>query len=150
MSEDITTVGRSLRTPWPDSVVVLETQAVVLRYHRQARIVHHELRRFVHGPEFRNLLERGLELLQENKATKWLSDDRGNGPLKPADAEWSQQEWAPRAAAAGWKYWAVVLPKKVLGQMNMKRWIELSAEVGRVAQGFSDSVEAMRWLESQG
>jgi hypothetical protein len=149
MDEEITMTGRSRRLVWSDSETIIDTPAVVLRYHRSAKIVHHEIRRFIHGEEFRNMLEKGLEALQKNQACKWLSDDRGNGPLKPADAEWSLNTWSPRAQAAGWKYWAVVLPEKVLGQMNMKRWIEGSAEIGRIAQGFSDPLQAMRWLEAQ-
>jgi hypothetical protein len=141
--------GVAPRLVWPDAELIIDTEAVVLRYHPQSKIVHHEFRRFVHGAEFRNVLEKGLEALRRNHASKWLSDDRGNGPLKPADAEWSLQDWSPRAMAAGWKYWAVVLPKKVLGQMNMKRFIDGSAEIGRIACGFTDPKLALKWLEEK-
>jgi hypothetical protein len=130
--------------------VLLETEAVSLRYYPATKIVHHELRRFVHGEEFRRVLEEGLRVFIEHSACKWLSDDRGNGPLKPADAEWALQEWAPRVMAAGWKYWAVVLPEKVVGQMNMRRWIETYASKGVTAMAFTQPRRAMTWLESQG
>jgi hypothetical protein len=149
MSEARPGALRARRLGWPDAEVIIETPGVVLRYHARTKIVHHEFNRFVHGEEFRSLLERGLDLLERNQCVKWLSDDRGNGPLKPADAEWSTNHWSPRAMAAGWKYWAVVLPEKVLGQMNMKRFIEGSAEHGRIAQSFTDARAAMRWLEER-
>ena len=141
--------GRGKHLTEATAETIIETPGAVLRYHPFSKIVHHEFRRFVHGDEFRHVLEQGLLLLQQHQAYKWLSDDRGNGPLKPADAEWSQQSWSPRAMAAGWKYWAVVMPKKVLGQMNMTRWIEGSAAVGRIAQGFTEPAEALRWLEQK-
>jgi hypothetical protein len=129
--------------------VLIDTEAVSLRYHARTKIVHHELRRFVHGEEFRAVLEKGLELFKERGACKWLSDDRGNGALKPADADWALNDWAPRVMAAGWRFWAVVMPEKVIGQMNMKRWIETYAAQGVTVQAFSDPIEAMNWLKSQ-
>ncbi|HMJ16353.1 MAG TPA: hypothetical protein VK524_33295 [Polyangiaceae bacterium] len=130
----------------PDVEVVLENDAVILRYHTLEKIVHHELRRFVHGAQLREVLETGLELFRKHGANKWLSDDRGNGPLKPADEQWARTEWFPMVKAAGWKYWAVVLPEKVLGQMNMKRWIELYAAEGIEARAFTDPDEALEWI----
>jgi hypothetical protein len=126
--------------------VILDDEHVALRYHVRSKIVHHELRSFVHGEQFRNVLEKGLELFIKHRACRWLSDDRGNGPLKPADAEWALGDWAPRVMAAGWKYWAVVLPEKVLGQMNMKRWIKTYADLGIVARAFVDPDAALVWL----
>jgi hypothetical protein len=129
--------------------ILIETPAVVLRYHPRTKIVHHELRQFVHGETFRGVLEKGLEIFRKRGAKKWLSDDRGNGPLKPADGDWALNDWAPRVMAAGWKAWAVVMPEKVLGQMNMKRWIDTYAAQGVTVQAFTDPDEAMTWLESQ-
>jgi hypothetical protein len=131
-------------------LVLIENEAVSLRFHPKTKIVHHELRQFVYGEKFREVLEKGLEVFEKNGACKWLSDDRGNGPLKPADSEWAIGVWAPRVMKAGWKYWAVVLPDKVLGQMNMKRWIAMYAEQGVTAQAFTDPDEAMQWLIEQG
>jgi hypothetical protein len=133
----------------PLEQLLIETDSVSLRYYPSKKIVHHELRRFVHGPEFRNVLEKGLEAFKKHRAHKWLSDDRGNGPLKPADAEWALQDWAPRVMAAGWKFWAVVMPEKVLGQMNMRVWIDTYAEKGVTVQAFTDPDEALTWLERQ-
>src|SRR3984957_17690447 len=108
----------------PKEIFIIDSEAVSLRYYPASKIIHHEIRRFVHGQEFRGILEKGLKVFTERMARKRLSDDRGNGPLKPADADWAINDWAPRVMRAGWKFWAVVMPETVLGQMNMKRWIE--------------------------
>jgi hypothetical protein len=131
------------------SVILIDNDKVRLQFHPRPRIVHHEIRQFVHGAELREILEKGLELFQKYAACKWLSDDRGNGPLKPADSKWALEDWAPRVMAAGWRFWAVVMPEKVIGQMNMKRWISTYAEQGVTASAFTDPDAAMTWLEEQ-
>jgi hypothetical protein len=134
--------------PTADVEVLLETSSCALYYVPRPQLVHHEFRTFIHGKPFREVLEKGLDLLKARGACKWLSDDRGNGPITPADAEWCRNDWAPRVMAAGWKYWAVVLPQKVLGQMNMRRWVEEYAKLGVTAQTFAVPEEARRWLVS--
>jgi hypothetical protein len=128
---------------------IVDNERVALRYYPRSRIVHHELRGFVHGQDFRGLLEKGLELFVKHRAIKWLSDDRANGPVKPEDSEWALTSWAPRVMAAGWKFWAVVMPEKVLGQMNMRRKIDSYGRRGITAKAFADPEEAMIWLEDQ-
>ena len=95
------------------------------------------------------MLNKGLEVFQEFGAQKWLSDDRANSALSPEDGEWGTNNWNPRVIAAGWKYWAIVMPAKVIGQMNMQYFIKVNSELGVTARVFSDPDEAMRWLEAQ-
>jgi hypothetical protein len=132
-----------------NSIILIDNDKVRLQFHLRTRIVHHEIRQFVHGAELREILEKGLEAFQKHSACKWLSDDRGNGALKPDDAKWALEKWSPRVMAAGWRFWAVVMPEKVVGQMNMKRWISTYAEKGVTAAAFTDPDEAMTWLEQQ-
>jgi hypothetical protein len=131
-----------------ERVTILEDAVCSLWYHPKEKIVHHELRSFVHGPRFRNLLDKGLSAFREHGACKWLSDDRGNNALTKEDGDWAQTDWAPRVIAAGWKYWAVVMPEKVMGQLNMKRWIQEYSERGVTVRHFSDPRAAFTWLAS--
>lgn len=131
------------------ATTIIDNDVCSLRYYRHTKIVHHELRKFIQGEQLREVLEKGLEIFKQHGAFKWLSDDRGNGPLKPADEEWALKIWAPRVMKAGWKFWAVVLPEKVLGQMNMRRWIQAYSDQGVTAAAFTDPEEAMVWLEQQ-
>ena len=132
-----------------DALCILDTEAVSLRYYRSTRIVHHEIRRFIHGAEFQELLLEGLRAFRKYGACKWLSDDRGNGPLKPSDGQWAKEVWSPQMMAAGWKYWAVVMPAKTIAQMNMQRWIEAYAKRGVSVRAFMEPGEAMAWLREQ-
>ncbi|MEW8428615.1 MAG: BtrH N-terminal domain-containing protein, partial [gamma proteobacterium symbiont of Ctena orbiculata] len=99
---------------------------------------------------FRSVLMAGLELMREEGVRKWLSDDRNNSILSAEDSAWSQDYWLPRALEAGWKYWAVLPPRKARGRINMERLMEFVGLGTRVEiQLFSDPDAAWQWLKDQ-
>jgi len=129
---------------------ILDTDYASLYFYPESKIVHHVFHKFIYGQEFRQVLEKGLEVFLANGAQKWLSDDRKNSALPKEDSEWGINEWSPRVMKAGWKYWALVMPDKVIGQMNMQRFIDLYASLGVIVQIHDDADEALKWLESAG
>jgi hypothetical protein len=128
---------------------LIDTDYVTLWYDPEKKIVHHKFHKYIYGKEFRGVLEKGLEVFKEKKAQKWLSDDRNNSALPTEDTNWAQTNWAPRVIAAGWKFWAIVLPQKVIGQINMQHFIDNYSEQGVTVKIFSEPDEARSWLESQ-
>ena len=72
-----------------------------------------------------------------------------NAALPPEDYEWSTTEWRPRAIRAGWRFWALVLPQRIVGQMSMQRILQLYDDSPVTVKLFSDPVEARTWLEGQ-
>ena len=130
------------------TITILDTPIVTLWYHTDKKIVHHQIHKFVSGPQFRQFLTAGAEVLEKHHASKWLSDDRGNSVLAKDDVEWSQRTWAPRAVRAGWKHWAIVQPGKVLAQVAMERLVEDYSKLGVTAKFFTDVEQATKWLES--
>jgi hypothetical protein len=128
---------------------VLETPSVTLWYHPQSRIVHHEIRRFVTGKDFRDLLNAGSDALRKNSARKWLSDDRGQWVLAKDDLAWSESVWAPATVKAGWKYWAIVRADKVLAQVAMDQLAAKYSALGVMARFFTNPQDALTWLEQQ-
>ncbi len=127
---------------------VLDNEYMTVWYDPDFKIVHHQIHKFIFGQPLREGLMKGTELLKKNTAHKWLSDDRNNGALPKEDSDWAQAEWFPQTRAAGWKYWALVQPEKVIGQMNMKHFTKLYADQGITVKVFSDPVQARKWLES--
>lgn len=128
-------------------VTLIDGERSSLWYYPGKKIIHHQFRSFVHGEDFRSVLQKGLEAFRQYGANKWLSDDRGFNALTEEDAAWATDEWSPQVIAAGWKYWAVVMPEKVIGKMNLRRWIKKYAELGVTVRTFTDPDEAMAWLE---
>jgi len=131
-----------------NKVVVLDTEYATLWYYPEAKIVHHKWNKFIYGAEFRQVLEKGLEIFKENGAQKWLSDDRLNSALPTEDLNWSMNDWFHRAFGAGWKYWAIMMPDKVAGQMNMNRIMKRNIELGLNIKVFDDIDEALEWLKN--
>jgi len=128
------------------TIVAVDNEHARVCFHAATRIVHHEFKQFIHGERLRAALTAGAELLEQHRATKWLSDDRKNGALPGADGEWARTVWYPRVLRAGWKHWAVVLPENVVGQMNLRRFVEDYRKDGLDVAVFVDPDEAMRWL----
>lgn len=127
---------------------ILSNQYATVVFHYDKKIVHHTFHQPISGEAFRQVLNTGIELLRLHGATKWLSDDRGNGPLSPEDTEWSKTNWFPRAFEAGWKYWALVVPEDIYAQMNLKEFVDSYYEQGLRIMVFVEPDAALRWLDS--
>jgi hypothetical protein len=130
------------------TITIIDNENASLWFHHETGIVHHKFKKYMYGDDFKAVLNQGLEQLKNNGATKWLSDDRGNSALRPEDGEWAETDWAPRVLAAGWRYWAIVLPESIIGKMNMKQFIDRYAETPVTVKVFSDPNEALGWLEN--
>ncbi len=128
-------------------ITILDTDYATLWYHPETKIVQHVFHRFIYGPRFREVLETGLQIFKEHGAQKWLSDDRKNSTLTADDTKWALNDWNPRVYAAGWKYWAIVMPDKVVGQLNMERIMKDNIALGLTIKVFEDADEALKWLE---
>ena len=128
---------------------ILDNPYATLWFHPEQGIVHHQIHQFISGAVFRELLMAGTDVLQKHGATKWLSDDRSNSVLRPEDVEWSHQHWFPQTALAGWKFWAIVRPEKMVGQVTMKGLAATYGKYGITSKSFTDPKDAMWWLESQ-
>src|SRR5664279_1202058 len=97
------------------TVTILENEFVSMWYYPDKRILHHQFHKHIWGDMFRETLDKGLEVFARDGGNKWLSDDRENCALSAADTEWAINNWFPRVLKAGWKFWAIVLPKHVIG-----------------------------------
>jgi hypothetical protein len=129
--------------------VLLDNEWVTIWYHGDTKIIHHQFHQYIYGEKFRECLNTGTEMMKKHGAKKWLSDDRNNAAMSKEDMAWTETDWYPRTIAAGWKFWAIVLPKNIIGKMNMDYIIKRAAAEGLTIRPFTDPDEAMEWLESQ-
>ncbi len=129
-------------------MTIVDLPEITLWYHDDRKLVHHQIHRYPGSALLEGVLEKGLAVMKEHGAHKWLSDDRNNGALPKSHHDWANNVWGPRAAAAGWKYWALVPPKELVGQMNMARLKEAYGSLGVTVSVFSDPYQALAWLIS--
>ncbi|GAK53209.1 hypothetical protein U14_04472 [Candidatus Moduliflexus flocculans] len=132
-----------------EKITIIDNEFVTMWYYPDKKIIHHLFHQFLYGQAFRDTLNAGLDIFKKYDAHKWLSDDRHNAALPKEDVDWAQTNWFPRVMNAGWKFWAVVMPEQVIGQMNMKRFVKNYSEQGLIVQVFGDAEAALTWLQSQ-
>ncbi len=96
---------------------LVHNEFITMWYYPKRKIVHHIIHKYVYGEFFRDAMSMGVETLKMYRAHKWLSDDRSYAAVSKEDIEWGMTVWAPRAIGAGWRHWAIVLPKSLIGQM---------------------------------
>ena len=113
------------------------------------KIIHHHFKTVAAGDDFRAPLQAGLKLLEEKRATKWLSDDRNNKILSMEDSDWADRSFGIQAMKAGWRAWAMVLPEDRRAQINIERLMQQRKEYGMEIRAFSDVEEALSWLKKQ-
>jgi hypothetical protein len=130
-----------------DPIIVVDNEYITLRCLPDKKTIYHTIHRPVSGQIFRDALDAGTEALKKYGACKWLSDDRKNGPLAPEDVEWGFNDWNPRTIAAGWKYWALVVPPEVVAAGSLIPTIESLYKLGLRVMAFADLEEAIQWLD---
>jgi hypothetical protein len=125
---------------------VFENELISVWCAPQLRLVSHQMHKVCYGTPFRDALRAGTAAMQRHGAVAWLSDDRMNGPLPDDDETWGTTTWFQTTKAAGWKYWAMVLPERAVGKLNAKRFVELYRKRGIEAQMFTEPGPAFDWL----
>jgi hypothetical protein len=126
---------------------IIDNQFAALMYESEFKIVRHAFRDPVSSEAFRAVLRGGITLLQQHEACKWLSDNSlFEGPA-PDDAKWAITEWFPQARAAGWKFWAMVVPEKLLPRFTMKEFTDAYTTQGLRVMVFTQFDEAFKWLK---
>jgi hypothetical protein len=130
------------------AITVLENENISMWYYPESKILHHQVHQFFFGKTFRDIMNKGVEVFQQYGAQKWLSDDREVTAWAKDDLEWGDKDWFPRVAKSGWKYWAIILPGKVVGQMTVKKLADTYSARGVQTRVFSSPDAAKQWLES--
>lgn len=128
-------------------VILLDNEYVTLRYLEDKKMLYHTVHKPVSGQPYRDFLKMGFDYLQEHGITKWVSDDRNNGPMTDEDREWGDANLTKRAMEAGWKYWALVVPEVLIAAGSMEPTMAALFEYGLRMMVFASVEEAFKWIE---
>ncbi len=128
---------------------LINTEAMSLWYHPTSNFLHHKIKQRLPKGAFEELLSTGADYLEKKRASKWLSDDSNVVAISQEDSEYGDKVWAPRVIKAGFKYWAVVLPKSAVGSLQVKRFINEYRDKGVTVEAFDSIDSATAWLDSK-
>ena len=129
------------------AITVVDDENISIWYYPESKILHHQVHRFFYGKPWRDAFNKGAEAFIKYGADKYLSDDRQIATLTKEDQEWGEKDWSPQLVKAGWKYWAIVMPEKIIGQVTMKKAAANQSTGGVTTRIFSSPKEAKEWLE---
>lgn len=113
-----------------------EVKAVVLQWKGYAT-----------SEQFRDIMNKGLELLVSKRGSKWVGDCTKFMTLQKADEDWSNSDWLGRAMQSGIKTIAIVTPEKLIQKNIVDRIIDNNGNVLISTQKFSSVEEALAWLK---
>ncbi len=102
---------------------------------------------FLQADEYRSRMDRCLELLKQVSANAIVANVQQFRPIVATDQDWSNDDWAPRAVAAGLQRMAVVLPSSVFAQISVTRVVQRLDETTIHLTQVAEVVDALRWLE---
>lgn len=128
--------------------IVFESPFATMWYHPESKIIHHKFHRNIYGQDYRDFFLLGTQTLKDHSAQKWLSDDQGNALAGPEELRWGIEVWFPKTIEAGWKFWAIVQNKNILGQIITDKLVKEYGAQGVEVRFFTDIADAFQWLES--
>ncbi|NJP04710.1 MAG: hypothetical protein HC837_03290 [Chloroflexaceae bacterium] len=129
-------------------MVYFDTSYLCIRWDSEINSVLMEWKSFVFGNDFRQGLNKGLELAREKRASRWLADLRKLGVVSQEDQQWSNQDWFPRALAQGIRSMAIVVPENVVAKWSVERIMQKAEEQPLVVTYLASVEEARQWLRS--
>ncbi len=103
---------------------------------------------FLEGQTYRDGMNKGLALLKEKRASRWLADMLSQAVMSIGDQDWTVQDWTPRAVNDGIRHTAFVVPKSTLGQMSLKRIVGKVGDKELTMAYFDNVEEARQWLRA--
>ncbi|MFC5471293.1 hypothetical protein ACFPPD_21625 [Cohnella suwonensis] len=128
-------------------MVHFDTPYATVTWKEDIQAVFVEWKGFAQGEDYRMPYEKGLELLVQKKARKWLLDSRMTSVIHADDQVWIAQDFNPRNHAAGMRYIAAVTPEKVIGRTSARKAVAAARDtVEFVFENFESMEEAERWL----
>jgi hypothetical protein len=126
-------------------MIFFESRVASVEWRADISAVELRWKTFAKGDEFKEALNKGLELAQMKGAKKWLGDTSQMSAIAPEDQQWSNTDWFPRALAAGLQKMAVVMPKSALAKMSVQSIINKFDTME--LRNFVDKADAVEWLK---
>lgn len=126
---------------------VFDSDSMPILYYQDKKILVQETLKFTTTEERRMALEKGLEVIERDRVSKWLTNNKSGSAIPQEDIDWGINEWFPRAIKAGLKHWAVILPEKAVGKLSGKKMVDALIAQGIKVKTFETEEDAVTWLD---
>jgi hypothetical protein len=133
------------------AIILVNNPYITLEYRPDEKLIYHTIHQPIGPDQARMLIDTlnvGTDALKKYGASKWLSDDRLNGPLPDELIQWGFADWNARTIAAGWKYWANIVPQQLIAAGTLMPVIEDLHKFGLHMRVFTNVEEGLKWLAS--
>ena len=127
-------------------ITIIDNEYVTMKFLEDQKTIYHVVHQPISGQPLRDMLTTGLAALKKYGVSKWLGDDRKNGPMSDEDRAWGDENISNRVVEAGWKYWALVVPEQLAAAGRMAPIIEANFDRGLRMMVFTTPEKAFEWL----
>jgi hypothetical protein len=128
------------------SRVYFESDVVVVTWEAEQRAVLLAWKGHAKGEKFRQGLDKGLELVKQHGAARWIGDCTLLGVLSQEDQDWTNTNWFPRLLQTPVSRMAVLIPKSALTRMSVDSILSKVEGTNLTTCYFSDLAEARGWV----
>lgn len=126
---------------------ILSNEYFDLLFHEEDKVVHHIYKPAMDSEHLYELLTAGTELLRDNGAKKWISDNRELvNTFNQKEADWVNEVWLPETIGVGWKYWAMIVPKDLIANADHIKYVESFYNSGVWVTVWPELDEAFKWI----
>jgi hypothetical protein len=130
------------------SKVYLETPYILIRWDAEGPWVYVQWKAWAQSAEYRAAQEVVITALRENHASRNLIDSKDSRVVTDADQRWLVEDWMPRAAAAGRRWTAIVLPTSSLGRTIAENIDKHPRSMNTEVAHFETVEDAAAWLST--
>lgn len=124
---------------------VFESQNIVIERDDKLKCLIQNWKGFATSDRFREGIQKTIDLFQDKKLNKILSNTKDFGMVKKEDTEWVNSYSMPILIKNGLRYMAFVVPSNVFAQMSVENFKKEMA--GPVELRFYEDVDkAKEWM----
>ncbi|HZK74532.1 MAG TPA: hypothetical protein VFD88_11075 [Clostridia bacterium] len=128
--------------------VYLDTPYVLVRWDDDGPWVYVKWKAWANSSEYRAAQEVIILAFRENHASRNLIDSTDRRVLSDDDQKWLVENWMPRAATAGRRWTAIVMPKSALGRTIAENVDNVGRSEHNTIEHFGTVEAASAWLST--
>jgi hypothetical protein len=128
--------------------IYLDTPYVLVRWDADGPWVYVKWKAWANSTEYKAAQEVIILALRENHASRNLIDSTDRRVVSDDDQKWLVENWMPRAAAAGRRWTAIVMPKSALGRTIAENIDNQGRSKRNMIEHFETVEAAAAWLST--